>query len=141
MDIRYTAGLFDAEGGIAITKTRQRVSANLHYTLKVYMQMTHFPTVKQLADLWGGSTNVYRQPSRKENWKDQLVWVICAIKARNFLLAIQPYCVIKQEQIKVALEFQNLIQEKGYNKKLSAEQMVQREDCFMRLKLLNKRGR
>jgi len=140
MDIRYTAGIFDGEGGVRISKSKQTRSVNSHYSLIVYLQMTDEIIPINLKSDWGGSINLYKKP--KTNWKNQYVWKVCSNNAIDFLKAIQPFTLIKGQRIKVAIEFQGLLHSPiVYNKKLIPSELDKREKCFQQMKLLNKRGK
>ena len=110
--LAYTAGLFDGEGFVRIDSHHKNIStgrtpANTRFCLHVGVAMTYMPAIKLLHERFGGH---YRGDDsfQKRYSKNRVIyrWNATSVKAYDFLVAIQPYSVVKREQIDIAIKFQ-----------------------------------
>ena len=105
LDLAYMAGLFDGEGSISIGKHLKIGRWNPTYSLKVTMAMAnpYIPHLFQMAI--GGVVKGYeRKGKRLPTW----YWYLESKKAIPFLEAIMPYLRLKQDEARLAQEFQAL---------------------------------
>lgn len=143
VDLAYIAGLFDGEGWVSIIKGGKPKGAAIHceYTVRVGLKMTFEYLPKLIQMRYGG--RVYHQRHKELNWRDCWCWQISDLGAKPFLKDIQRYSILKQEQIKVALQFLSEIRRN--NEKvgiaLSEEELALREADYILMRQLNKRGR
>lgn len=93
----YAAGFFDGEGHVGISSTNG-------YSRKYYQVMTRVsqkPTavLVWLQDRWEG--NIYTHTNNKnQTWSE---WTLFTAKARTFLADIQPYLIVKKDQVDYVL--------------------------------------
>ena len=130
----YLAGIFDGEGSIHINKTSsphclklwQRISPN--YSLNCGVTNSHFGILELFKNNFGGG--IYdRKAHRVYDYR------IDKIIAKNMLEILLPYLIIKKEQAKIAVEFQNSMTITG--KKVNENQLQFREKCRNKIKNLN----
>ena len=133
----YIAGLFDGEGCIRIVKNYwTKNSRNITYSLRLSINLTdkRVPTI--LHKMCGGCLNIHKRPNPRHH--TMYNWILSTRKAYNFLKLIEPFCIIKSEQIKIALEFQEHIYNCGRklwnrNRCLPQEVVNFRESCYHRI--------
>jgi hypothetical protein len=107
-DLAYLAGLFDGEGYVRIDNHfHQKNSGNIRYTVNAGVAMTYMPAVRLFHDRWGG---VFKGENcfKRANPKNRTIfrWAVTSLKAEAFLLEIQPFSLVKREQIDLAIAFQ-----------------------------------
>jgi len=105
-ELGYVAGIVDGEGCISIMRRVARRSYGTYhdFTVHVTVGTTTFELCERLMQWVGGKT--YYPHEIRGNRKPQAYWVITRRgEVRDFLLALQPYLLIKKEQAKLALEF------------------------------------
>ena len=101
----YLAGIFDGEGSVYITKQRNS------YTLGVGVDMVNQVIPMLFRALFKGTLQHYpAKGERKEHYK----WIAQANQALNFLKEIEPYSLIKGEQIELGIKFQERKGGRGY---------------------------
>ena len=112
LDIRYVAGLIDADGWISISKWLPNKSyagnkAYIRYQLFVGLGQVHRPLVKQLKDQFGGMLN-RNASAHHRNSKNRIFyeWRLSSVNAANFLTEVLPWLFVKKDQAKLAIEFQ-----------------------------------
>lgn len=96
--IGYISGFFDGEGCIVIQKTHES------YNLAVNVVNTNFDILNLYQLKYNG--NVSCNKKEKEIHKNKWIWSIYSNNASYFLKEIYPYLIIKKEQVKYAIEFQ-----------------------------------
>jgi len=86
------------------------------------------------------------------NWKDTYVWCMTNDEIRQYLPLIQPYIILKKNQIELAIEFINILKSKSLIKKLSVKnkcmeklyterELMLMEIIYEDMKEYNKKGR
>lgn len=98
----YVAGFFDGEGCVNFSvrgKSRQ-------IFFRVMLTNTDPDILEEFKSKYGG--NLAKPRQLKENWKIFRQLTITGPMAYSFLEKIYPYAKIKKQQIKLALEFQEL---------------------------------
>lgn len=131
--LAYLAGIFDGEGYIHINKTSSEKSMKAwqrktpNYALNVGITNTHLGILETYKKLFGGS--IYDRTSKRifEYRIDRKIAVV-------MLKALLPYLVIKKEQAKIAIAFQNSLKPCS---SLTEEQLLYREKCYNKIKSLN----
>lgn len=108
MNIAYVAGLFDGEGYIRIA-TRRKNANHLRMQLYAGIGMTYRPVIEELQRSFGGSRSCNDHSKRNPKHRPQHVWNVCSVQAAQFLRKIYPFLSVKREEVKLALEFQDSI--------------------------------
>jgi hypothetical protein len=109
----YTAGLFDGEGCINITKVNPkegRANVNPCYSLSVSLASTNQSVVEWLKEMFGGSItdrSQHKYYRKNPGWMPAWNWAAGSNLAQTFLTFILPYLKIKQFQAELALKFQD----------------------------------
>ena len=140
LSYEYLAGLFDGEGCIRIQKNKWSISCiNPVYSLRLTINMTDKTVINTIHSMFGGCLNVSKRPNPKHH--TMYNWIIGSKMSYKFLQKIEPFCIVKKEQIKIALQFQEHIIECGHlhwgrNKCVSPEIVSFRETCYSKLKSL-----
>ena len=102
----YIAGLIDGEGCIRINRQLPKTARqNIRYKLEVSLHITTLPSIEFVNSFFPASS-IYRVACKKyPNHKDAHQWTIWNKSAYSLLKSIQPYIVLKKEQVKSGLEF------------------------------------
>jgi hypothetical protein len=153
LDIRYVAGLFDGEGWITICVmpfgsmgTGHRYTKDyVRYQLFVGIGMSYYPLIKKLQDQFGGILN-RNDSAHKKSTKNRICynWRLGSNQAAEFLSQILPYLQVKDEEAKLAIEFQqhmrNHVNDFRYRKHLRPQLYAYRQGVVERLKTFKKRS-
>lgn len=137
----YGAGIFDGEGYVDIYKaTLSKASKNPSLMLRVIISQKDGKVMNWLQDNFGG----YVSLSRKDTYYIYR-WDIRSKSAYKFLSLIYPFVIIKKEQVKLALQFEEtkgkyLETLKGYQgfRKLTEDELKERTEIKDKLKKLKK---
>lgn len=144
-DMAYAAGLIDGEGHIIIykddrTKNPKYKTKTPTYILIVGCTNTDKKMIDFLHERWGACRQ-YRARQR-ENWKPVYEWTIQSKMALNFLKDIYPYMITKKEKAKLAIEFQEGMEqrknEKGKVLVTPPKEIARREKIWKKLNLHRK---
>jgi hypothetical protein len=140
--LAYTAGITDGEGYIGIRKGKPKPNRkNFSYDLTVAIAMTDKNIIEWIYDNFGGGScfSKLRNPQHKSIYR----WAIWNNEAEIFLRKIQPFVRVKSKQIEVGLllcksikEGRNLEHKKG----VPLEMLCLRENLYLQMRQLNKRG-
>lgn len=140
----YWAGLFDGEGSFRIKRTagKNRGAPNRPWLYQCEAQLTLVQrgVIEQLQENFGGSIQV-RQP-RKPTHNVYHTWVVASGYAAAFADAVLPWLLIKHNHAQLLIDFQNAKDDwrNSGETRISPELDEFYEDCFMKMKELNKRG-
>lgn len=104
LEAAYAAGLFDGEGHIGITVTKNGRGEKYH-RLQVNVTNTNITVIHWLFERFGGCIHNPRYFT-SENWREAHRWTIADGKASSFLQTVLPYLIIKKSQAELAIEFQ-----------------------------------
>lgn len=99
VEIGYLSGFCDGEGYIGISKGKRD-----SYTLRVTITNTNFDMLKMYETKFGGKIRHIQK--EKEHHKSKYHWDIDHNYSIPFLKLIQPFTLVKQKQINLAIEFQ-----------------------------------
>jgi hypothetical protein len=138
LSVEYVAGLFDGEGCVSILKHKHRRFTK-GYTIELIVQfgMTNEEIILRLKKQFKGTTKISRRKPH-QNWKDCYRLTIYCIQALKFLEAIQPFVIVKSEQVNLGIEFQK---SKIKGKHTTKQEADFQEYCWDKMRCLNKRGR
>jgi len=128
--ISYIAGLFDGEGSINILRHKN------YFSLTAAIGLTHKSTIDWLSSIIGGHIRISKKSNKKH--RTQYHWTVCSNQAAKFLRTIEPYLIIKRKECRVALRFQNIMEENRCGQKLSAKMINQRKELKNELEQLRK---
>jgi len=98
-DLAYTAGFFDAEGSISISKCGR------YYELSVSISNTNLPAMERIQPIVG--SHLIKRAHKQGRYTQFFMLELFHQKAKSFLEKIVPYLCIKKEQAIIALEFQS----------------------------------
>lgn len=139
----YWAGIFDGEGYVGISKSRNaRIRPNrsttYRFALVVEVCNLHKPMIEELQNEFGGSLNRYSK-NKRPIWS----WRLFGRSSIIFLQTIRPFCLIKKEQIDVALEYLDKYKNDGLGrpwlqKKERDQKVVVKTEYAERLKYMKK---
>ena len=147
MDDRYVAGLFDGEGFARIFKKSKGKSVG--YYPAVGIGMTHYPVIKMLHKEFGGHLNENRHDLRNAKHRIQFCWGIHNQGVAPFLRRIQPYVIVKREEIDLVLALRNHIDQHPYHSERGGARnerkdrdliLAYRESLFLQCRALKKRS-
>lgn len=127
----WLAGLFDGEGCISIVRMgpSERGKNNRHQ-LKLTVSMICEKTVKKFHEIVG-TGRVVRTSRKGKNCRDQWVWQVESKKARNILERLKPYCLTKNEQLLLGIEFYDKFFEKeGYGRERVPKEIIKERDDY-----------
>lgn len=135
----YIAGFFDGEGMVRLNKTN--IKERSYYSLQVVIVNTDLEPLIQIQELYGGT--IAERIKGKSHHKTSYRWRATANDAERFLREIRPYTIVKNEQMDVALGFQESIRALpkrygGRYSKTPLSEIKRRDDIFMKLKELKK---
>lgn len=136
--LAYTAGFFDGEGTIVIDTKNPSLKwkrKSPSHSVRVSLTNTDAQSVCDLLTLFGG--HVSKVAKQAEHHKQAWRWKISSRKATAFLALVEPYLVIKQEQAKVALEFQAGIGKSHGPVAVDLADLQQRQRFMSRISELN----
>jgi len=141
LSIQYVAGFFDGEGCVNIYQTKKGVKKDrIGYQLTTSIFNSDKEVVEKLKKSLGGYIQIRKRNTDK--WKDGYVWRLITNHASKFLKEILPFLIIKKEQAKVAIEFQELRQRKTYQFGRNPKEVEDfYEFCYQKMRLLNKKGK
>jgi hypothetical protein len=138
--LAVAAGLVAGEGHISvIRRERGERFGQPQWQARVTVTNTDIRMIEWLLANFGGGADYRARPNPRH--KPVAVWRLHGPKARDFLVSIRPYLVIKQEQADLIIAFQKLIRHSHWTRpRLTDEELAKREDVFLRLKTLNQKG-
>jgi len=135
----YLAGLFDGEGFIVIVRSERYDARHLYknpnYHLDIGIEMSKAEFLKDFAKEFGGTFRYIKK--REERYKQQMGWRLSGNLASEFLQSILPFLKVKQEEAKIAINFQDKIVPEN-TKELTLKQLKERERAFQKIRLVRK---
>jgi len=105
ISIQYIAGFFDGEGGIYVTQKVDKRFGKDILVRNIRCQITNgdIKVLKMIQQKYGG---IIREKQREEGWKPAFYLEISSQKDMlKFLRDIEPYLIIKKEQVKLAIQY------------------------------------
>ena len=136
----YISGFFDAEGyiGTSLDK-RHKLPAIL---LRISIANTNYEILVKIKKVFSGSisedvTHNSKRMTLHPNWKKSWQWRISdRSDVRFFLEKILPYSIVKRQQIKLGLDFLELVKDSKMGKDISLEEQNMRQLISDRLKYI-----
>jgi hypothetical protein len=139
-ELAYAAGILDGEGtiGLGTSYNKYKERKYKRYRLQCRIVNTDARMVLWLREKFGGYMAIIpKSPPRMERYE----WRLQDKKAASFLELVEPYSVIKKEQIKIALDFRSTIdQRKGTKRRVPKDTNDIRDKMFNDLKTLHLRS-
>jgi hypothetical protein len=105
--LAWAAGFFDGEGCVMVEMSKSKACLHGFRTvLHVTVTQTSLPCLQLHLEKFGGAivTSENRTPNGRR-WAVQHRWIVRNEDAIVFLKAIEPYSVVKKEQIAAALQY------------------------------------
>ena len=141
-DWAYLAGMVDGEGSITIRRRdhssrpsdRQR---GVSFTLRIGIAGApdHIRRIQSMVGM--GSVYVRRRAQLNKGWKDIAEWSMASREAKQFLLNVEPYLMLKRSQAQVALSLPQCRSRWDATPQMRQEQ----EECRKLISTLNLMGR
>lgn len=134
----YLAGIIDGEGSICPIRYSQKVNGKTYRygDIRIAVYNTNADLIKWVSRRFGeGNT---QKSNRAEGHKPCYQWSVLGRKTHVIIEAIIPYLVIKREQAKLALDYNQVRGTLGV--RLTNEIKMERERIMDQLARLNKRG-
>ena len=131
----YLAGLIDGEGSLYIQKINRK-NGSTHYEIRFHITNTNPLLSSWLKSHFGGL--VYERKGCNERCKNRFEWVATRKLFDIIAPKVLPYLVIKHQQVKLGIEFRQTFT-KTSRKPTEAVSNF-RNECYHKLKLLNKKG-
>lgn len=148
----YVAGFFDGEGSITIARVRSNGRSDYHCIHVYISQRAKYRAIlDRIASDFGGHVILKKEQTRvSKTWAEGAVWQLQEKGGiRRFLLALQPHCIVKAEQIRIALEFLDSFQKSGVvaddlgrirGRTLTADEVERRERLRLKMREANLLG-
>jgi hypothetical protein len=105
--LAWAAGFFDGEGCVLVEMSKEKECRHGYRTsLHTTVTQTSVPCLQLFLERFGGSivTTENKTPSGRR-WAVQYRWSVRNEKALQFLQAIEPFVVVKKEQVQAALKY------------------------------------
>lgn len=137
--IAYLAGVIDSDGYIGILKSKPYAgnTKNPAYGLTVNVTNTSEKMMDWLQSTFGGKIYTRAMP-KNENWKQCYNWVVGYQNAREVLLLVKDYLVVKQDRALLGIELmENWVTD---NRGTPADEVSRRERIYRKFKELNATG-
>ena len=132
----YIAGLFDAEGSINIYEKKKKSTGVSCFYLNCSITNTNLEVIERSKEVIGGYISRYTPLNKKHKvvYKNRL----SCKKAFFFLKNIENFVIIKKEQVALAIEFQNITNNKS-NHKLKKNEYDKKQEIKIKISKINKK--
>lgn len=138
INLDYLAGFFDGEGSIFIAKVNNKKSGNVWYRLSVSCGNSDRRPIDELRKFNPHLKSYVYRPGRKATYKPCYQWLSTGNTALSFLKTIEKHLIVKREQAKIAIEFQEWRNKQGNPGKPRTKEMLDKcEEYRQKLKYLN----
>lgn len=134
--VAYLAGMIDGEGTVGIYEARSTRSLRISHYVQVTVVNTDLALMDWLTATFGGRVDRRRDPSRNPTHKQPYAWRVHGPNAAALLEAVEPYMVIKSEQVAVARQLLALRRPGP----LTDDDVAERAALKTRMHELNRRG-
>lgn len=132
----WAAGFIDGEGCIGIRHYKSTPTQPKYNQIFIAVANTDPHPLLIFKELFGG--NIKEQKTRSEKHRIAWKWQLTSKKAAKVLTLVLPYLNSKQEQAKLAIEFQNRRQTNMARKKLTEEEWLKDDQDREELKKLKR---
>lgn len=144
IDYAYLAGIVDGEGTIAIIKNKKSKRNTYRtdsYRLQLVVTNTNGDLMEWLITNFGGAASPHKGDKRNPNSKRWFAWHLHGLKAIKILTKIEPYLIIKHENVEVAFAFYDNCTKKSKTGRMKPKWLVDTcEMYYQQMKALNKTG-
>lgn len=137
----YIAGIIDGEGNIALSKKSNGVGNKRGVAFRPYVNVanTNLELIEWLSKTTGlGSTVVIKRTH--ENRKTAYRWCLWSQQARQVIMAVFPYLIVKRRQAKLLLEFFEIDKHQYGRSGIPDDEWNKQVTAYEQIKTLNKRG-
>jgi len=107
VDLAWLAGIVDGEGCLTISLNKKKKKT--YFSVLVIVGMTHFPTIKKVAGMFGSGISMIIKNGNKTFFSTQ----VSGHRVGIVLPFIRPYLVTKAEQADVLIEFSTTFVSRG----------------------------
>jgi len=129
----YIAGFFDGEGYIQIAKKSPNSHSGAPYWLCASMANTHRGVLYEIQKTTGGQVIFHKGGFQK---KPHYRLTFYTLQALNFIKSIQPYLIIKREEVDLAIMFAEHLKSRHYGLRLTEKELEIRHDYYLKMKSL-----
>jgi hypothetical protein len=140
LELPYVAGIFDGEGYVTINKYHHPSGKHIRYQLLVGIGMVDKPVIEAISKQFGGMLTSYKSP-KKVTHRRVFEWRVSSKAAVPFLRAVQPWLIVKRDQVELVLRFQEHITKNAsifrYQPHRREEMYAFREEVLADLKTLH----
>jgi hypothetical protein len=105
--LAWAAGFFDGEGCVMVEVSKEKnCKHGFRTSLHTTVTQTSLPCLQLYLEKFGGSitTSENKTPTGRR-WAVQYRWIARNEEALVFLKAIEPYVIVKKEQVEAALKY------------------------------------
>lgn len=144
LSLPYIAGFFDGEGCVSLCycKRRKRKSMEGHvmgFKLIAGISNTDPTVLLMLQSMYGGDLNISNPRAAVPHHKRVYAWKVTARDSiKTFLTSIAPLCIVKRNQVLIALKYVETMGSPGGRLQQGAWDI--RLECYEDLRSLNRRG-
>lgn len=134
----YLAGIFDGEGSVFLRRAYNKYGKQRSYSLTITVVCgTHLCSIKKIGNMVGKKNieTINGYGNKKYAGRIRLH----NREALLFLYGVQPFCLIKKEQVKLGIKFQENKTKIGG--RLTEKRAKSEELAKQKLTILNKRGK
>ena len=151
-DAIYIAGFLDGEGWIGLQKNPIRADkwAYTYYFVRVGVSNTNKEILEWLQAITGkGYIRVNKSNLKLPNRKPCWMWDLSGTDAVELIKLVHPYLKVKKKVVESILEFRQMIDsqkkermtsKRKYKQPVSEEFNKKREELYLNVRKLNKRG-
>jgi len=139
ISLEYLAGFFDGEGSIFITKINNKRSGNIWYRMCASCGNSNKEIIEELHNRFSPKRkNFLYRPSRKSSYKPCYQWLATGNVALNFLKIIEPEIIVKRNQVRLGIEFQNWRNSLPNTGKRRTDKIMKKcEEFYLKMRKLN----
>jgi len=135
--VPYLAGFFDGEGHIAIGLNKNPGGKRRWYLRFAAHQVDPRP-LRLLQERYGGSIQF---TDRRGQQRPIYEWVATSIKAYKALKELSPFLIVKADEARLAMAFQELLFSRGTDRSvLTAEEEDARHRIYLAMREIKKRS-
>jgi hypothetical protein len=140
----WLAGLIDGEGTITIAKYKGKGSISPYHNLLLKIGNLNIDLLKKIKEVTRCGWIMH---DNRMGYRRPVGWCVKNNKALEIINEVYPILIVKKSQAEVAIEFGKLLKRNGSPKghfgmtKLTEGELKKREDLFLKIKELNKKGR
>lgn len=129
----YAAGLFDGEGNVRVELDKRPSHKRPDHKLIATISNTNKDVLDLMSNEYGGF--VFASKPKRDYHRIPYQWKLTTRSAYLFLKEIEPFVIIKKDQVRIALEFYDKRHlECGCGRPVPDEEYARREEVRSKLK-------